>query len=126
MGTVQETIVGVEGLLAWLKTLPGGCYCGTMGLLIRAPETGNSHADFVASARLLPNPRCKHRDDDIFTVTHRFTADISVWASAWSSAVCTRVQVGTQHVEAQEAHDEPIYEYDCTRTSRLLAPSNAV
>lgn len=29
------------------------------------------------------------------------------------SATCERVQVGTKHVEAVEAHDEPVYEWRC-------------
>lgn len=27
---------------------------------------------------------------------------------------CRRVQTGTRHVDAVEAHDEPVYEWDCT------------
>lgn len=52
------------------------------------------------------------------TYTKTFTPDDAPLAVTYSiyaskTGTCERVQVGVRHVEATEAHDEPVYEWKC-------------
>lgn len=63
----------------------------------------------------------KTHDDYSFVYRQTFTdEDTAAWSAvryeirvAKSDATCKRVQTGTRHVDAVEAHDEPVYKWVC-------------
>jgi hypothetical protein len=58
--------------------------------------------------------RCEKTANDTFIGFERdFGGGIKLAAVILRDSVCERVEVGTRHVEAREAYDEPVYEYVC-------------
>jgi hypothetical protein len=55
----------------------------------------------------------KHLYGDTAQFTRTYPGDVRLIITAERAEQCTRVQVGTRHVEAVAAHDEPIYEWRC-------------
>lgn len=61
----------------------------------------------------LPGKWRKTVNDNGLYYAKQFGETCRVYLNIDRSATCERVQVGTKHVEATEAHDEPVYEWRC-------------
>lgn len=55
----------------------------------------------------------KYNTTNYVSYTKRIADVLRVRLEIARSTTCRRVQIGTEHVEATEAHDEPVYEWQC-------------
>lgn len=74
------------------------------------------HLD-VEDARIamanLPGHWSKYVNQDTLYYVKEFGRTLRYYLNIDRTATCRRVQVGTKHIEATEAHDEPVYEWVC-------------
>lgn len=63
--------------------------------------------------------KTNHKTSSYISYTKQFCNNADSWEGVQyvievaKTETCQRVQVGTKHVEAVEAHDEPVYEWQC-------------
>lgn len=113
---------GLQDLADFILSLPDDCIPYTINVATFVSEAeGREIRKLTHSWR-----KSTSTDSDYTTYVKNFTPTLPAYrqvhysvnvAKDDESSNCTRVQVGTRHVEATEAYDEPIYEWQCGEDS---------
>jgi hypothetical protein len=120
-----EMIAGLRAMADWLEAHPG------VAVDRFSPVTMNLFAETEDEARAVraaaPGGWEKDAKGDYLTYARQFSGEgyrcvVEYQVHVNKRSTCERVQVGTRHVEAVEAHDEPVYEWRCAPPASPESP----
>lgn len=73
----------------------------------------NTVDDARSAMAAVPGGWSKSLSGSYATYQKRYANHVTFGVSMDRGEVCRKVEVGTRHVEATEAHDEPVYDWVC-------------